>query len=130
MLIHLLSIVTAFLFARVAREAALGGHEIPHGQQQSQIVLLAPHQDGTKQGQRCSHSTWSLNEFWTAFLWVYTSVFQPFYCSGTFHKFLRCSLNPMQWSKLQPHRTVVANFVPCSFGLFRRNPWQPLANPG
>jgi len=26
----------------------------------------------------------------------------------------------------QPHRTVVANFVPGNFGLFRRNPWQPL----
>ena len=30
---------------------------------------------------------------------------------------------------LQPHRTVVANFIPGSFGLFRRNPWQPLAEP-
>jgi len=26
---------------------------------------------------------------------------------------------------LQPHRTVVANFVPGKCGLFRRNPWQP-----
>jgi len=30
---------------------------------------------------------------------------------------------------LQPHRTVVANFIPGNFGLFRRNPWQPLAEP-
>ena len=30
---------------------------------------------------------------------------------------------------LQPQRAVVANFVPGSFGLFRRNPWQPLAEP-
>jgi len=30
---------------------------------------------------------------------------------------------------LQPHRTLVANFVPGNFGLFRRNPWQPLAEP-
>ena len=30
---------------------------------------------------------------------------------------------------LQLHRTVVANFVPGNFGLFRRNPWQPLAEP-
>jgi len=30
---------------------------------------------------------------------------------------------------LQPHRAVVANFVPGNFGLFRRNPWQPLAEP-
>jgi len=29
----------------------------------------------------------------------------------------------------QPHRTVVANFVPGNFGLFLRNPWQPLAEP-
>jgi len=30
---------------------------IPHGQQQFQIVMRAPQQDGTKQGQRCSYST-------------------------------------------------------------------------
>jgi len=30
---------------------------------------------------------------------------------------------------LQPHRTVIANFVPGNFSLFRRNPWQPLAEP-
>jgi len=30
---------------------------------------------------------------------------------------------------LQPHRAVVANFVPGSFGLFRGNPRQPLAEP-
>jgi len=30
---------------------------------------------------------------------------------------------------LQPHRTVVANFVPDSFDLFRRNHWQLLAEP-
>jgi len=30
---------------------------------------------------------------------------------------------------LQTHRTVVANFVPDKFGLFRRNPWQSLAEP-
>jgi len=30
---------------------------------------------------------------------------------------------------LQAHGTVVANFVPGNFGLFRRNPWQPLAEP-
>ena len=47
--------------------SAPGGLEIPHGFQQSLTVLLAPHQDGTKQGQRCSHSTWSLNKLWAAF---------------------------------------------------------------
>jgi len=30
---------------------------------------------------------------------------------------------------LQPNGTVVANFVPGKFGLFRRNHWQPLAEP-
>jgi len=30
---------------------------------------------------------------------------------------------------LQPHRTVVENFVPGNFGLFRGNPRQPLAEP-
>jgi len=30
---------------------------------------------------------------------------------------------------LQLHRTVVANFIPGNFGLFRGNPWQPLAEP-
>jgi len=69
-LIHLLIFVTAFRFSRVAGAAALEGPEMPHGQQQSQEALLAPHQDGTKQGQRCSHSTLSLDELWADFLWV------------------------------------------------------------
>ena len=55
--------------------------------------------------------------------------FQLFCCSGTFRKCLRFSWNPLQWSQLQPHRTVVAKFAPCNFGLFRRNLWQPLAEP-
>jgi len=41
-----------------------------HDQHQSQIVLLAPHQDGTKRGRRCSHATWSLDKLWAAFPWV------------------------------------------------------------
>ena len=36
--------------------AVVGGLGIPDGQQQFQIVLLAPQQDGTKQGRRCGHS--------------------------------------------------------------------------
>ena len=32
--------------------------------QQSQIVLLAPHQDRTKQGRRCKHAIWSLAYLW------------------------------------------------------------------
>jgi len=30
----------------------------------------APHQHGPKQARRCSHSTWSLDDLWTAFEWV------------------------------------------------------------
>jgi len=30
---------------------------------------------------------------------------------------------------LQTHKTVVENFVPGKFGLFRWNPWQPFAEP-
>jgi len=37
----------AFPLWRVAGAAALGGLGIPHGQQHFQIILLAPHQDGT-----------------------------------------------------------------------------------
>jgi len=46
-----------FPLRRVAGETSTGELGIPHGQQQFQIVLLAPHQDGTKQGRRCSYST-------------------------------------------------------------------------
>jgi len=42
-----------FPLGRVAGAAALGGLETPHGQQQFQVILLAQHQDGTKQGRRC-----------------------------------------------------------------------------
>jgi len=47
----------AFPLGRVAGATTLRGRGIPHGQQQFQTVLMAPHQDGTKQGRRCSHST-------------------------------------------------------------------------
>jgi len=43
-----------FSLSEESRAAALG-LEIPHDQQQSLIVLLAPHQDGTKQGRRCNY---------------------------------------------------------------------------
>jgi len=41
---------------RVTGAADPGGLEIPHCQQQFQVILLAPHQDGTKQRRRCNHS--------------------------------------------------------------------------
>jgi len=47
----------AFRLGRVAGATALGGRGRPHGEQQFQIVLLAPHQDETKQGRRCSYFT-------------------------------------------------------------------------
>jgi len=46
----------AFRLGRVTGAPALG-LKIPHGQQQFQIVLLAPHQYETKKGRRCRHST-------------------------------------------------------------------------
>jgi len=58
-----------FPLGRVAGAAALGRLEIPHDQEQSQIILLAQHQNGTKQGRRCYHSTWSLGEHLAAFPW-------------------------------------------------------------
>jgi len=75
MLIRLLLFVPDFFFStdflfRLSGAAALGRPEIPHDQQQSQIPLLAPQQDGTKQGERCSHTTWSLDEPRVAFLWM------------------------------------------------------------
>jgi len=69
-LIHLLIFVPTFPLGRVAGAAALGRPEMSHDQQKSQIVLLAPHQDGTKQGGRCSRATWSLDKLWTTFPWV------------------------------------------------------------
>jgi len=59
-----------FPLGMVAGATALGELKIPHGQQQHQIILLAPHQDGTKQGQRCSRSTFSLDNLCFTFLWV------------------------------------------------------------
>jgi len=70
MLIHLLIVMPPFSFSSVAGAAPLRGLEIPHDQYESQIALLTPHEDGTKQSQSCSHSTWSLDELWAAFLWV------------------------------------------------------------
>ena len=40
--------VPAFPMERVGEAAAPGGLKIPHGQQRFQIIILAPHQDGTK----------------------------------------------------------------------------------
>jgi len=59
-----------FFFGEKRGAAPLGWPEIPHDQQHSRIVLLAPHQDGTKQGRWCSHTTWSLDELWAAFPWM------------------------------------------------------------
>jgi len=76
----------AFPLRRVAGAEALRGLEISHGQRQFLVNLLAPHQKGTKQGRRCSHSTWSMNDLWAAFPWVYparlaSSVFRGTYCT-------------------------------------------------
>ena len=41
--------------------------ELPHGQQQSERVLLAPRKYGTQPDRKCSHSNWSLDDFWATF---------------------------------------------------------------
>ena len=64
------SIFTRFSSGGIPGALVLGGLEIPHDYQQSHIVLLAPHQNWAKQGRRCSHSTWSLDDIWAAFPWV------------------------------------------------------------
>jgi len=61
-----------FLIGRVAGPTALR-LGIPRDQQYFQIVLLAPHQDRTKEGRRCSQSNWSLDDIWVAFPWVWTT---------------------------------------------------------
>ena len=68
------------------RATALGGLAIRHGQMRSPIVLLVPHQDGNKQGQRCSHSTRSLNGLWSAFPWVQPAGLASIIFSVTFWK--------------------------------------------
>ena len=50
--------------SRDAGTAALERLETPRGQQQSERVLLAPHQGGTKQDRRCSHSIRFLDDIW------------------------------------------------------------------
>jgi len=88
--------------------------------------MLFPKQKTLKFLSRKELGEWKILEF----TMDYASSFQPFCCSRTFCKCLRCSWHPMQWSKLlQPYRTVVANFVPGKFDLFWWNPWQPHAEP-
>jgi len=59
-----------FPLGRVAGSTSTGELGMPHGQQQFLIVLLAPHQDRTKQGWRCSYSTKALDDICVAFPWV------------------------------------------------------------
>ena len=68
--IHFIHLHAVFPLGRVAGATDLGGLEIPHGQQQFQVVLLGPHQDGTKQSYRCSHSTSTFADLWADLPWV------------------------------------------------------------
>jgi len=47
--------------------------------------------------------------------------FQPFLLQGNLQKMFALLMESC--------RTVVVNFVPGNFGFFRRNPWQPHAEP-
>jgi len=55
---------------RVAWATSTGELGKAHSQQQFKIVLLAPHQDGIKQGRRRSYSTQALDDIWVALPWV------------------------------------------------------------
>jgi len=59
-----------FPLGRVAAAVAPGVLEIPHGFQQPLIAPLALHQNRTKKGRICNHTTWSLVNFWAAFPWI------------------------------------------------------------
>ena len=61
---------TRFFFRDGRRAKAVGGLKMPRGKQQSQIILLAWHEDRTTQGQWRSHYTWSFECFWAAFRWM------------------------------------------------------------
>jgi len=56
---HSLVFTPAFSLKRVAGTATPGELEIPHDQLQPHLVLLASHQDWTKQGSMCDIVTWS-----------------------------------------------------------------------
>jgi len=63
------------LHARFLSREGRGGNSprrrgIPHSQQQFHIVLLAPREDETKQGRRCSYATQALSDLWAAFPWI------------------------------------------------------------
>jgi len=74
---HVLSheFIFSFIFlpiippGRVVGPAALWGLEISYDQQQPQMVLLAQHLRRDK-GKSWNHSTWSLGNLLTAFLWI------------------------------------------------------------
>ena len=57
-----LILMLAFRLGRVAGATAPGGLGIPHSHLQFHIVLLAPRQDETKQGRRCSYSNQALDD--------------------------------------------------------------------
>ena len=74
-----------------------------------------------------------------SFCWHYLysedrkAVFFNLFAAGNLQQMFVLLMEPYAMTQvsilLQPHRTVVVNFVPGNFSLFRRNPWQPLAEP-
>jgi len=59
---HLFIFALAFSLGRGTRPAPLEQQKIPRVQHQFQLILLAPQQDGTNQGRKCSHFTWALDK--------------------------------------------------------------------
>jgi len=68
--LHSLIFVPSFPLGRVAGQQSLEDSKYLTINSNLGIVLLALRQGGTKQGRRCSHSTWSLDDLLAAFSWV------------------------------------------------------------
>jgi len=127
-----------FSLGRLAGAAVLGGFGIPHGQQKFHIVLLAPHQDQTKQGRRCSHFTyciglqWFLNRFSVA---LPARLPSPDF-RGVFWTHCRTNISVLSQfvGEVFPHLGL-CEFYNCAFrrevshhGLFAKIPSLPLAS--
>jgi len=58
--------IPAYPLERIVGTAALGDCQIPCGFKQFQVVLLGTHEEGTKEGRRCNHDTWYVDELWAS----------------------------------------------------------------
>jgi len=104
--------IPAFPLGKAAGATAPGRPGMHYGQQQFQVVQLAPHQGRTKKCRRCSHSTCALDDLWAAFPWVkpaelVAAVFHgPFWTlgrtkAGVISRFGQMTFRALQISQLR-----------------------------